>query len=374
MLKDQIKNLTYDQNTLTIEWGDHHQSRFPAIWLRDNAPENRHASGQKLTDSAAISLDTAIKMVTVDHHKVRIEWADDSTVSEFEPTWLRANALEPVEVESRRWRPSLWTATDMAVRPEFIFPQLTRQTDALRAMLTAVRDVGFAVIHDVPTESEALFKVVDLFGYVRETNYGRYFDVKVTPNPTNLAFTGLTLSGHTDNPYRDPVPSLQLLHVLHNSVAGGDSTLADGFCVAEALRREAPDKFELLATTPVTFRYRSADTDLQHESTSIETDMRGEVRGIRVNNRSMQPFYLPPAQMAAFYAAYQTFGQMLESDIYKITFKLGAGDLILFDNQRILHGRIGYTGSGERHLQGCYADRDSLLSKLAVLSRDQTNG
>ena len=83
----------------------------------------------------------------------------------------------------------------------------------------------------------------------------------------------------------------------------------------------------------------------------------------------MQPLYLPPEQTRAFYAAYQTFARMLESDQYKITFKLGSGDAMLFDNQRILHGRIGYESGGQRHLQGCYADRDSLLSKLAVLSR-----
>jgi len=45
-------------------------------------------------------------------------------------------------------------------------------------------------------------------------------------------------------------------------------------------------------------------------------------------------------------------------------------DLFIVDNQRVLHGRTGYAASGgERHLQGCYADRDGLRSKLAVLSR-----
>ena len=193
--------------------------------------------------------------------------------------------------------------------------------------------------------------------------------MQVEPNPSNLAFTSLTLTGHTDNPYRHPVPGLQLLHVLNNNVSGGDSTLADGWAAAEALRERDSAAFELLNSTPVTFKFQSDDAHLEHEASIIETNKWGEVRGIRINNRSMQAFYTPPENMKAFYTAYQKFAQMLESEEFKITFKLEDGQAMLFDNQRVLHGRIGYESGGKRHLQGCYADMDSLLSKLEVLSR-----
>jgi [2-(trimethylamino)ethyl]phosphonate dioxygenase len=45
---------------------------------------------------------------------------------------------------------------------------------------------------------------------------------------------------------------------------------------------------------------------------------------------------------------------------------LRPGDLFVVDNRRVLHGRRGF-GSGRRHLQGAYADKDGLLSKLRVL-------
>ena len=70
------------------------------------------------------------------------------------------------------------------------------------------------------TRPGALFEVVDLFGYVRETNYGRHFEVRTEVNPTNLAFSSLGLQAHTDNPYRDPVPTLQVLYCLENSAGG----------------------------------------------------------------------------------------------------------------------------------------------------------
>ena len=364
-----IKNWAQKPRSIEIEWSDGHTSTFHHIWLRDNAPSNRHPNGQKLGDITQIPPDISPASVTA-AEKLRIEWAHDGQVDEFDPAWLRANAYEPGEVRKRRWRPALWDSATIAGVPiDFDYPHVANSDRKLEEMLGSVRDYGFAILHAVPTEPGSIFQVVDLFGYVRVTNYGPLFDVRVTPNPTNLAFTGLTLGGHTDNPYRHPVPTLQLLHFLENSVQGGDSTLVDGFQVARQLRQARPQEFELLASTPVTFRFASEDADLKYESTIIERDASGEVSGIRFNNRSVQAFYCPPDQMEAFYEAYRSFGRLLEDPANKITFKLGRGDLMIFDNQRILHGRIGYQAGGERHLQGCYADKDSLLSRLAVLER-----
>ena len=98
-------------------------------------------------------------------------------------------------------------------------------------------------------------QVVDLFGYVRETNYGRHFEVRTEVNPTNLAYTGLGLQAHTDNPYRDPVPTLQVLYCLESSAAGGDNMVVDGFRVAERLRAENPEWFDVLTRYCARFEY-----------------------------------------------------------------------------------------------------------------------
>jgi gamma-butyrobetaine dioxygenase len=47
-----------------------------------------------------------------------------------------------------------------------------------------------------------------------------------------------------------------------------------------------------------------------------------------------------------------------------------AGDLAVFDNQRILHGRTPFSSSNHpRHLRGCYLTRDSVYSGAALLRR-----
>ena len=74
--------------------------------------------------------------------------------------------------------------------------------------------------------------------------------------------------------------------------------------------------------------------------------------------------------MTDTYRAVRTFGRLLQSGRYERRLRLRPGDVMCFDNYRLLHGRTEFDpNSGHRHLQGCYADRDSLRSRLAVLNR-----
>jgi gamma-butyrobetaine dioxygenase len=286
----------------------------------------------------------------------------DGHQSVFDPEWLGAHAALPAP-RARR----LWGAEIQDALPMLRYDDVATSAAALREWLAAADALGFAILTGGPTEPETVTRVAELFGFVRETNYGRLFDVKTVVNPTNLAYTGLGLGAHTDNPYRDPTPTLQLLHCLASSADGGENTLVDAFRVAQDLPR---DDFDLLASHPIRFRYADADTELEAETPVISVDARGDVQAVHYNTRSAQAFRLPADVVGRYYEAYQRFGRMLEQPEYRIQFKLGAGDLFIVDNLRVMHGRTGYAASGgERHLQGCYADRDGLRSTLAVLSR-----
>jgi gamma-butyrobetaine dioxygenase len=238
-----------------------------------------------------------------------------------------------------------------------------QRADCLEAVLRS----GFALLRDVPVAPGAVLDVASSLGFVRETNYGRLFDVRVEATPNNLAFTGLAIAPHTDNPYRDPVPTVQLLHCLANAVDGGESGLVDGFHAATVLRVEDPEAFDVLSRTPVTFRFADATTELVTSRPMIGLDPSGQIREIRFNDRSMQALRLPPAQTAAFYAAYRRFADIVCRPELMVTFRLGPGDCVVFDNTRLLHARTGFTDSGDRHLQGCYADLDAFASGYKVL-------
>ncbi len=360
---------------LSIRWGDGHRSIFHAVWLRDHCPcpACRHpATGQRLLETAGIPDDLRLASARLAGAVVEAVWSDGH-VTALDPAWLRHHCYCDADRATHRPRRRFWRAEGRPGLPEAQHRDIVADADALREWLAAIDVYGFAVLRGVPGVPGEVTRVVELFGYVRETNYGRLFDVRSVVNPNNLAYTGLGLSCHTDNPYRDPTPTLQLLHCLSSSAEGGDSVVVDGFEVAERLRATAAGKFDLLARVPVAFRFADETADLRSERPVVTLDVGGEVAAVHLNNRSKAPLRIEADLVEPWYAAYRTFTRMLEDPAYQLRFKLAPGDLFIVDNLRVLHGRSAFSGAGQRHLQGCYADMDGLRSTLAVLERSRAD-
>lgn len=344
---------------------------FPPIWLRDNCPcaECRDPrNGQKFFGIGDLPDDLVIDSVEQTRDTVTVTFAPDGHVSEFDATWLRSRRT-PDEGDGRTERSKqLWAAPDLAgALPVADWTTYADDAGVKAATLRDVVSVGFALLRGTPTTERTVLGIAETFGYVRVTNYGELFDVRVKPDPNNLAFTGLGIAPHTDNPYRDPVPTLQLLHCLENAAEGGESGLVDGFQAAALLREESPEAFEVLTATPVTFAWGDADTSLRADRPLIQVDGNGELREVRFNNRSMAALRLSPDRAARFYDAYRAFAEVISRPELLLTFRLDPGDCLIFDNSRLLHARTAFAESGSRHLQGCYADLDGLISTLNVL-------
>jgi gamma-butyrobetaine dioxygenase len=229
---------------------------------------------------------------------------------------------------------------------------------------------GFVLLRDVPSEPGQVLKVARQFGFPRETNFGVLFDVRSVPDANDLAYTSLALEPHTDNPYRDPVPGIQLLHCLTNRTAGGLSTLVNGVAVAEALRVRDAHAFQILASTPVRFRYIDRDAELIAWAPMIDCTVTGVVRAVHVSARLDFVPLLSAPELDRFYRARRLFDALLKSAEFEIRFRLDDGDLVMFDNRRLLHGRTSFDpAEGLRHLQGCYIDSDGPQSLYRVLRR-----
>lgn len=353
---------------------------FPAVWLRDNCPCpscRDPLSGQKLRDVLDVAIDIsigAVQQAPGSADSVVVTFLPDGHRAEFSRTWLATQASGPAGDGRSEADKELWRAADLAGRiPEGEWSHYNSDNEERLRVLRAVRRLGFVLLHGTPLAEGTVLRVAETFGYVRETNYGRLFDVRVEGRPTNLAFTSREISPHTDNPYRDPVPTMQLLHCLANGVVGGDSGLVDGFQAASKLRAEAQGAFELLASTPVLFAWSDDRTSLCAERPMLGLDGRGAVREVRFNNRSMQAMRLSHDELVAFYEAYRHFAEIVGRPELRLHLRLDPGDCLVFDNVRVLHARTAFSaGAGEqqgRHLQGCYADLDGLSSTIAVLER-----
>jgi gamma-butyrobetaine dioxygenase len=353
--------------------------RFHAIWLRDNAWDEATrapGNGQKLIALRDIAPATHISAATREGDRLRATFQPENRTIAYDMRWLADHAYDQTTPHSAGWTAAAietWDAGLGARLPLADFGTVSRDQAALGAWLHGVRRYGFGKLAGGPVESGALLRVAALFGYVRETNYGKHFEVRTEVNPSNLAFTGLGLQAHTDNPYRDPVPTLQILYCLENSAEGGENMVVDGFRATARLREENPRGFDLLTRYCANFEYAgSVGVRLRSRCPMIELAPDGELIGIRFNNRSAAAITdVPYDDMAGYYAAYRRLGEIIDDPGMEVTFKLAPGESFIVDNTRVLHARKGYSGAGSRWLQGCYADKDGLLSTLAAIETQQ---
>lgn len=272
-----------------------------------------------------------------------------------------------VDPTPARPAPKLWQT--MVPRP-FDYPSYRTEDAVRRDCLLEVARHGWALLADVPVREGEVEAVVGSFGFVRETNYGRVFDVRSKPAVANLADTTRALEPHTDNPYRDPVPGLQLLHCLADSAVGGETRLVDGFAIAELLRQHHAEDFAVLARTPVRFAWSDGAHILEATKPVITLAPDGTLVAVRYNSRAFRRVEGDAEARAAWRRAIAHFAELVGAPEQGVTFKLRPGDCVIMDNTRILHGRTAFADgrTGARHLQGAYADRDGLLSTLAVLT------
>lgn len=351
--------------------------RFHAIWLRDNAldPATRSAvNGQRLITLHDIPADARIGAADCDANGLHVRFAPDGHCATYPAQWLRDHAYDKPAPDDVGWTGAHITRWDahLADAPAADWHALQTDPHMLLDWLQRIRRYGFARLHSAPITSGVPEQIVALFGHVRETNYGRVFDIRAEVNPANLAYTNLDLQAHTDNPYRDPVPGLQVLACLHNDVEGGLSTVVDGFAVAARLKAWSPEYLALLSGYNARFDYAGApDVRLQSHRPLIELGPDGELRAVRFNNRSAAPFTdVPYDRMPAYYRAYRRMAECIDDPALAVQFRLQPGEAFVVDNRRVLHARTAFSGSGQRHLQGCYAEADGLLSRIAVLERN----
>jgi alpha-ketoglutarate-dependent taurine dioxygenase len=374
-----VRRLEATPELLTIEWQNGAVAEFSSMWLRDNRREDRDPhSGQRLVDIADLPVRSRIRSANSSDGSVRIEWETEAAPATFDLQWLAVQASNPALAHPERV-PTPWLGgAGMNARQDFAwatFAELRDDPAAKLNWLTRLLQTGMAFMSEVPSTEHAILDAMTLMGRVCETNYGQVFDVRSVAQPENLAYSDLGLGLHTDNPYREPVPGFQALHALLASPDGGDSVFADGFALGNHLRAVDPAAYLTLTQTPVPFLYRSKDAELYAERPLIQLSCRGEVVAVHYNNRSIAPLPLHGRDAANFYSAYRRFAELLRDPDYHLTFHLEDGELVLFDNQRILHGRTAFSSARHaRHLRGCYLTRDSVYSQTALLRRRTAGG
>ena len=348
--------------------------RYHSTWLRDNALDVKtrdKKNGQRLITVSDIPVKTYIKSASLDKKgkEITINFLPKKKQVKFSTNWLKDNAYDNKQAGSKVWiNPDLkiWSKNSLKRIPIINYKTAKSNKKLLINWLKSLNSFGFAKINGCEKKTGTVIKIAKLFGYVRETNYGKYFDVKSKINAVNLAYTNLGLQAHTDNPYRNPVPTIQILHCIKNSTKGGATKVIDGFKAAILLKNRNKKQFNLLSKYCSHFEFKGEkNVHLKSRFPMIELSPDNEIRGIHFNNRSIAPITdVPYKDMLNYYEAYRKFSKIIDDPKMAISFKLKQGDSFLVDNTRVLHARTAYLDAGTRWLQGCYADKDALLSTI----------
>ena len=179
----------------------------------------------------------------------------------------------------------------------------------------------------------------------------------------------LSLGQHTDLPSRETPPGFQFLHCLVNDSSGGESLLSDGYTLVKAIREEQPEAFESLTTDEWVFMNRAEDADHRWIGPCIELPSANRPLTLRAFYPVRSMPHMPKSRIKNAYAALKIFYEYTRDQRFTIRYRLSPGDLIVFDNRRILHGRDEILPDGERRLVGCYMDQDEVYSRFRVLNR-----
>ncbi|MEL6167887.1 MAG: TauD/TfdA family dioxygenase [Pseudomonadota bacterium] len=359
---------------LRIDWADGVTMDASRFWLRENEvaadivdPETR----ERVLRIADVPDNLAIAGAEIEPEgAVRVIWEPDHRQSRFHPGWLRHTA-------EGGWRPQAglparesWTAARMPELPTFDGPGVLDDDAALKGWLGALYRYGIARLVDVPLADGTVERVARRIGTIRASNFGFLFTVESKPDPDSTAYTGAALEGHTDLASREVQPGIQMLHCQENTSEGGASTMVDGFAVAEAIRAEDPEAFGSLVRDRWLFSNRHPETDFRWSGPLVETDIAGNIVEIRNTGFLRANPDMESARVEIAYKAVRLFAERAAENRFTCRSRFRAGDLVAFDNRRILHGRDSFDPrTGSRRLQGCYLETDELLSRLRVLNR-----
>ena len=367
------KNSTY----IKIIWSDGEESKFNYLWLRDNCPTAHDKdSNHRMFNILEVSQNINPKNYNVSSDgKLEIEWSEGDHTSYYDPKWLRDNCYT---IKNKKKYISPYKLWDSSLEKnletiQIDHDEIINSESGLIKWLELLHYNGIAIVKNSPVEKNSALKVLNRISHTRETFFKTPFEVINIPKPNNSAYTAHALRNHMDLPWFENPPGYQFLHCLVNSAKGGDSSAVDAFAVADYLRNNEKDIFDILVNTPLKFR----DKDYTQEAirsvhgTAISLTKDGDYNDIRYSIATLDALDCHPDQMDSVYKAHHRFGNLLHDPKFQINFRLEPGDIFSFNNRRLLHGRTEFDpNSGHRHLQGYYMDRDEIIGRLKYLKQN----
>ncbi|KAK2821768.1 hypothetical protein FQN49_007695 [Arthroderma sp. PD_2] len=359
---------------------------FETSFLRESCPCSQciHPSTKQRNFKVAdIPIPISPKSIEKDGDITTIQWQNDipgfdQHVSKFTTEHLRRlqnphpQFKEPLVLWDRR--------TFEIFYRRISYDDYMNTEAGFRASMLQLRRFGLLFLDNVPEDPESVAKIATRIGTIKNTFYGMTWDVRNKPDPKNVAYTNDALGFHMDLLYFKQPPGYQFLHCMKNELPGGESLFSDSFKAADTLRKDHSQYFKHLKRAPVSFGYKNDKQDYMQERKTIEASVDNPEEAQYVN-------YSPPFQIPNLppitprhtdiphshtVESLKRFKDILEREDNVVELKLDAGQCVIFQNRRIVHGRRAFAAaSGEdsrdRWLRGTYVDEEVAHSQFKSL-------
>ena len=368
----QIESASHNDGVIDLQWSDGSCDRFHCIWLRDACRCETcgdPAIGYRNLRLSALDLELKPRLLNTSADELAISW-NDGHKSSFTASWLNEHAYDERTRRARAFKPRPWDEALRRDPPTVEYSEIIDDDARFLRMLQRVRDHGICFVRSAPARAGVVETLARRFGFPQESNFGRVQDLVFDPQKSSIANDIKALKPHTDEPYRASPPGILLFHCIANDQTGaGSSTFVDGFEVAERLRQHDPEGFLALCENSQAFRRHFADdVDLIVEFPIISLDEFDNLCGVRINDRVSAPPTIATQQVEAYYRGLHYLLQQSEDPESTMHLTLKPGDIAIFDNHRILHGRTDLTVDGQRWLQWVQIERGDFHSSLRILA------
>ncbi|HEX3407074.1 MAG TPA: hypothetical protein VHS81_07535, partial [Caulobacteraceae bacterium] len=179
-----------DRRRVVVTWGDGRTTAAPAAWLADNADDACDpVSGHRFGSALALADGQAVLEARIDGDALAVRLAADGEPRRV-PLAVLARADDGRDAAEPHPAAQLWpAAAALSAEPAGSFEAYLADDRALAEVLAQVARRGIAFLTGAGTEPGAVQRITARFGHIRETNYGRLFDVREEAAPSHLAYT-----------------------------------------------------------------------------------------------------------------------------------------------------------------------------------------
>jgi alpha-ketoglutarate-dependent taurine dioxygenase len=297
-----------------------------------------------------------------------------------------------------------WYAADLQV-PEYDAIELAQSRDLQINFLEKTVDPGFAIVHNLPKPASQAVEDVGLpmekyvqdvvarinQHSVRATRYGVVRSTAEAKSQGADYNTSNQLSMHTDHSHYEGTPGY--LQFMHQALGSVNTVITDGLAVAEYMRENYPEHFDMLSKVPITHGfcnmlyskdgksrnvmtstfdpYRDAAFEVSNTMPVIKLNPDKSIAQISHSESKRGVSNIPYDHYHNFMDAYEMWLKLVEDARFKKKVAWPEGSMIVVNNWRVLHGRALQDPGTQRTMVFGYVTRSNIKCRYRLLKRQE---